>query len=131
MSLENSQVLGEFVQIVVWCLGAVLLVIQIVKSFRRSPPLEADFESKTDATACQKRCSDYRTKNDAANLKRDDESRESRARLYLLIETLRSDMEEGLRDLGERLAAQETKTDMINQRQVLMDQKIDKLLSRK
>jgi hypothetical protein len=131
MSLENSQVLGEFVQIVVWCLGAVLLVIQIIKSFRRSPPAEQEFASKTEAAACQMRCSSYKTKNDSDNAKRDKDSSESRAKLYGLIEGLRADMDEGLRELGERLASQEAKTEMVNQRQIQMDQKIDVLLTRK
>jgi hypothetical protein len=121
--LENSEVLGQFVQIAVWILGAVLLIIKIVQSFRRSPPIDSAFRSIPDCTA-------YRTRNDAGNTKRDDESRESRARLYGLIEDIRSDMDDGLRHLGERLSSQEAKTEMINQRQVQMDHKIDVLLSR-
>jgi hypothetical protein len=106
-------------------------VLQIIKSFRRSPPAEQEFSSKSEAAACQLRCSSYKTKNDSDNEKRDKESSESRAKLYGLIEGLRADMDEGLRELGERLASQEAKTEMVNQRQIQMDQKIDVLLTRK
>jgi hypothetical protein len=122
--------LDPWLQNMVWLLGVIWLVIQIVKSLRRSPPAEREFESKLDATACQQRCSTYRAQNDADNLRRDKGSSESRAKLYGLIEKLRSDMDEGMRELGEQTAALEVKTDMINQRQIQMDQKIDTLLRR-
>lgn len=115
----------------VWLLGVIWLVIQIIKSLRRSPPAEHEFESKANVSACQQRCTAYRSKNDTDNKNRDDESKKSRAKLYEMIEDLREDMDAKLRHLGEQAAAQEVKADMINQRQIQMDQKIDTLLRRK
>ena len=74
MTLENSEELGRFVQTGVWLLGALWLIIQIIKSLRRSPPPEQEFLNKTDAGKCQASCAAYRTKNDADNRHRDDES---------------------------------------------------------
>lgn len=125
MSLENSELLGQFVQIVVWCLGAVLLCIQIVKSFRRHPPLEADFTSKNEFIACQQRCTEYSTKNDAANIRRDKESSESRSRLYNQIEQLRRDMDAGMRVLGEQGAGQQASIDLQGQMLARLDVKLD------
>jgi hypothetical protein len=123
MPLENSEVLGQFVQIAVWVLGAVLLIIKIVQTFRRSPAVEQEFRSIAD-------CTMYRNKNDGDNVRRDRESSDSRARLYNLIEQLRRDMDSGMRELGEQGAGQEKQIEMMNQRQIQMDQKIDALLRR-
>lgn len=123
MNLENSQALGAFIQIVVWCLGALLLGIKIFQSFRRSPPVEMEFRTIAD-------CAAYRNKNDGDNVRRDRESSDSRARLYNLIEQLRRDMDSGMRELGEQGAGQEKQIEMMNQRQIQMDQKIDALLRR-
>lgn len=123
MILGNSEAIGQFVQILVWALGGLLLGIKIVQSFRRSPPIETDFRMKADCTA-------YRAKNDADNFRRDEENKKSRAKLYALIEQLRSDMDGKLRSLGEQGASQQTAIEMMNQRHIQMDQKIDALLRR-
>jgi hypothetical protein len=131
MDAVSSGSLELWLKNMVWLLGVIWLVIQIIKSLRRSPPAEKEFESKTDATACQQRCAAYRTRNDADNQRRDKDSSESRARLYNLIETLRRDMDAGMRELGEQGAGQEKQIEMMNQRQIQMDLKIDTLLQRK
>jgi hypothetical protein len=136
VSLENSQVLGEFVQILVWCLGAVLLVIQIIRSFRRSPPVAAEIDQKITLCKenCDKRFCGMKTKIEKVESELKDRAEAgdlSRAQLSRDIEALRSDMDEKFRELGEQAAAQETKTDMTYQRQIQMDQKLDVLLTRK
>ena len=130
MNLENSEVIGRAVQTGMYFLGALWIVIQIIKSLRRSPPAEQEFASKAEAAACQLRCATSRKKSDEDNLRRDDESKKSRAKLYGLIEDLRRDMDAGLRELGEQGAGQVAQIVMINQRQIQMDQKIDALLRR-
>ena len=136
MSLENSQVLGEFVQIVVWCLGAVLLVIQIIRSFRRSPPIAAEIDQKITLCRenCDKRFCGMHTKIEKVEKELKDRAEagdKSRSQLHQDIESMRSDMDEKLRVLGEQAAAQKTKAEMMYQRQIQMDQKIDLLLTRK
>ncbi len=136
MSLENSQVLGEFVQIVVWCLGAVLLVIQIIRSFKRSPPVTQEIDKKLSDCQenCDKRFCGMKTKIDKVEKELKDRAEageESRTQLSRDFESMRSDMDEKFRELGERVAGQQTAVEMINQRQVQMDGKIDLLLQRK
>ena len=130
MNGSPAEGLEPFLRNLMWVLGSVWVVIQIVKSLKRSPPAEQEFSSKADASARQVRCDATHKKIDEDNLRRDKESTDSRSKLYGLIEKLRSDMDDGMRELGEKTASLETKTDMINQRQIQMDQKIDTLLRR-
>lgn len=130
MSLENSEVLGQFVQIAVWVLGAILLVIKIVQSFRRSPAIEAEFSTKLDMKSCKESCDAQVRSITAVAETREAASQKSRARLHEHLENLRADMEGKLRSLGEQSAAQSAKSELFNQRQVEMDRKIDTLLQR-
>jgi hypothetical protein len=118
-----------------WVLCSLWVVIQIVRSFRRSPPVTAEIDSKITACkeTCDKRFCGMKTKIEKveSELKDRAEAGElSRTQLSRDFEALRSDMDEKFRELGEQAAAQETKADMTYQRQIQMDQKIDKLLSR-
>ena len=130
MNGSPTEGLELFLRNLMWVLGSLWVVIQIVKSLKRSPAPEKEFASKTEIGVCQVNCASNRTKIDADNLRRDKESTESRSKLYGQIEKLRADMDNGMRELGEKTASLETKTDMINQRQIQMDQKIDTLLRR-
>ena len=130
MSLENSEMLGQFVQIAVWILGAVLLIIKIVQSFRRSPAIEAEFATKLDMKTCKDTCTAQVCSINVTAEKREEASQKSRARLHEHLENLRADMDGKMRALGEQSSAQSAKSELFNQRQVEMDRKIDALLQR-
>jgi hypothetical protein len=125
MNSEVFKETGAFCYQLVWLLGVIWLVIQIVRSLRRSPPAEKEFSSKTEVSACQANCATHRKKSDEDNLRRDKESTDSRAKLYGLIEKLRADMDAGLRELGEQGASQQTSIDLQGQLLARLDHKID------
>jgi len=125
MNAGATEGLEPFLRNLMWVLCSLWVVIQIVKSFRRSPPAEKEFASKTEVSACQTNCGAHRKKSDDDNLRRDKESADSRAKLYGLIEKLRADMDAGLRELGEQGASQQTSIDLQGQMLARLDHKID------
>ena len=120
---------------IVVILGVILLILQIRKHIRREPPISKEIDEKLKARdeVYDRRFDGLSRKVDklGKDIKdRERSSKESRERIHDHIENLRKDMDGKFRSLGEKTANQQGTIDMMNQRQVQMDTKIDRLVEK-
>lgn len=119
--LEAATHVGAFIIICVFLLGAILLVMQIIRLGRRSPTVDVEIDSKI--AKCQQhndaRFTGMARKIDRLDLDLKDRSEKSdkgRQRIHKELQTLAAES-----------AGQEAQISMMNQRQIQMDGKIDRV----
>ena len=115
---------GLFVVIGVFILSAILLVMQILKLSKRNPPVSEEIDAKL--SKCQAH-NNSRFEGMAKKIDRLDEDLKARSAKG---DEGRRRIHTELKTLARESASQQTAIDTMNQRQVQMDAKIDRVLEK-
>lgn len=126
MNLGESAEVGDFVIVGAFVLGVILAILKIAEHFKQKPPAHEKYATKDELKGCKVHCDHALEKVERDVEKLDNEIKESRR----IDAEGRRTIHRDIAKLREDTAAQQQAIEMLNQRQVMMDRKIDTILDR-